>query len=290
MAASGVRNCAFAVLAKLAVRVARANNATYFIKVILILIEGESHQLGLIVPKKFNRFGFPRALRMQSKGPGMKKVRIWDLPTRLFHWALVICFIGLFITAKTGGSAMTWHFRIGYSMASLLLFRAVWGFIGGRWSRFTAFIYGPRSTVAYLRGQAPPEHSMAHNPMGALSVYAMLFFLIAQVSTGLFSEDKGEVFGPLSMFVSSSTVRLVSGYHKNVGQLLLLLLVSMHLGAIAFYYFWQKNNLVKPMIVGDKLLPGNVAPSRDDTVSHIVGAIVLAVCAVAIGWIVRLGG
>jgi cytochrome b len=202
----------------------------------------------------------------------------------------VICFIGLFITAKTGGNAMTWHFRLGYSMASLRLFRTAWRFLGGRWSRFTASIFDPRSIVACLRGLAPPEHSIGPNPLGALSVYAMLFFLIAQVSGGLFSEDKGEVFGRLSLYVSNATVRLLSGYHKYVGQVLLLLLMFVHLGAMTCYYFWQKNNLVKPMIFGDTLLPVNVEPSRDDNASHMVGAIVLVVCAVAVGWIVRLGG
>jgi cytochrome b len=118
----------------------------------------------------------------------------------------------------------------------------------------------------------------------------MLFFLIAQVSGGLFSEDKGEVFGRLSLHVSNATVRLLSSYHKNVGQVLLLLLMFVHLGAMTCYYFWQKNNLVKPMIFGDTLLPVNVKPSRDDNASHMVGAIVLVVCAVAVGWIVRLGG
>jgi cytochrome b len=218
----------------------------------------------------------------------MKKVRIWDLPTRLFHWALVICFIGSFITAKTGGSAMTWHFRFGYSIASLLLFRVFWGLLGGRWSRFSAFIYHPRSVVAYLRGRSPPEHSVGHNPLGAESVFAMLFFLLAQIATGLFSEDKGEVFGPLSMLLSSTAVRLVSAYHKNVGQVVLLLLVTLHLAAIGFYFFWRKSNLIKPMIVGDKLLPHSVEPSRDNTASRIAGAILFVVCAGAVGWMVWL--
>ena len=219
----------------------------------------------------------------------MNYVRIWDLPTRFFHWALVISFCGLFITGKTGGSAMEWHFLLGYTMASLLLFRIVWGLFGGRWSRFSSFLYRPRAILAYVRGQAPAEHSIGHNPLGAQSVFAILCLLLAQVATGLFSEDKGEVFGPLSMFASQASVRLVTAYHKNVGQRLLLGLVLLHLAAIALHYFWKKDNLVKPMLVGDKLLPGDVAPSRDNGASRAAGAILLAACAGAVAWIVRLG-
>ncbi len=219
----------------------------------------------------------------------MKKVRIWDLPTRLFHWALVICFAGLIVTGKTGGSAMNLHFKMGYAVASLLLFRIIWGLVGGRWSRFAAFLYHPRSLVAYLRGQAPVEHSAGHSPLAAGSVFAMLVFLLVQVATGLYSEDKGEVFGPLSSLVSQTTVRLVTGYHKNIGQVVLLLLVFSHLAAIAFYYFRKKTNLVKPMIVGDKLLPEHLPPSVDNARTRIAAAILFAACAAAVAWIVRLG-
>jgi cytochrome b len=220
---------------------------------------------------------------------GMKKVRIWDLPTRLFHWALAICVATLFVTGKIGGGAMDWHFRTGYAVASLLLFRLAWGVFGGRWSRFGAFIHGPRSIMAYLRGQSPPDHAIGHNPLGAVSIFAMLFLLLAQVSTGLFSEDKGEAFGPLSLFVSRATVHWVTGYHKNVGQLVLMMLVLLHLAAVAAYHLVQKNNLVMPMIAGDKWLPDQVPPSRDDAASRLLALILLAACALAVRWIVGLG-
>ena len=219
----------------------------------------------------------------------MKKVRIWDLPTRLFHWALATCVAALFVTGKIGGDAMGWHFRAGYAVASLLLFRLVWGVIGGRWSRFSAFVYRPRSIMAYLRGQSPPEHAIGHNPLGAASIFAMLFFLIAQVSSGMFSEDKGEAFGPLSLFVSRATVHWVTGYHKNVGQLVLMLLVLLHLAAVAAYYLVKKNNLVMPMIAGDKWLPDRVPPSRDSAGSRLVAVTLLVACALLVRWIVGLG-
>jgi len=219
----------------------------------------------------------------------MKYVRIWDLPTRLFHWALAICCVGLFVTGKMGGSAMSWHFGFGYAVASLLLFRLIWGLFGGRWSRFSAFSYPPRAVLAYLRGQAPAGHAIGHNPLGAQAVFAMLLVLLAQVGSGLFSEDRGEVFGPLSALVSQASVRLATGYHKNVGQRLLLALVLLHLAAIAWHHLRRKNKLVKPMVTGDKLLPGQVEPSRDDAVSRFAAAVVLAASAGAVALLVSFG-
>ena len=93
-----------------------------------------------------------------------KKIRVWDLPTRLFHWALVACIVGLTVTGYTGGGAMEWHARIGYAVLTLLLFRLVWGLVGGHWSRFSNFIYSPRSVMDYLRGRAHPDHLIGHNP------------------------------------------------------------------------------------------------------------------------------
>src|SRR4051812_42900648 len=108
-------------------------------------------------------------------------IRVWDLPTRLFHWALAICVVCSAITAyKEGG--LDWHARLGCAIGALLLFRLIWGFIGGRWSRFASFLYSPASVVAYLRGRSHPDHLVGHNPLGAGSVFAMLVFLIAQVA------------------------------------------------------------------------------------------------------------
>ena len=117
-------------------------------------------------------------------------VRVWDLPTRIFHWALVASVIDLVITAKLGGDAMAWHFRCGYAVLTLLLFRMVWGLVGGHWSRFRSFLYSPATVLRYLRGQGAPEHSVGHNPLGSGSVFALLGFLLLQVASGLFSDDE----------------------------------------------------------------------------------------------------
>ncbi|MDB5966446.1 MAG: cytochrome [Polaromonas sp.] len=217
----------------------------------------------------------------------LSKVRVWDLPTRVFHWALVAAVIGLAITGTVGGNAMVWHFRFGYSVLALLLFRIVWGLVGGRWSRFGAFIYAPASVVSYLKGQGKPEHSVGHNPLGAGSVFAMLAVLVAQVGTGLLSDDEIAAAGPLTRFVSSATVSLSTNYHKNIGKWLLLALVVLHVVAIV-YYLWRKHNLVGAMLHGDKDLIVSVPPSRDDALSRTGAALVLAGCAAVAAWVASL--
>ena len=216
-------------------------------------------------------------------------VRVWDLPTRLFHWALVLCFVGSIVTGKIAGAAMVWHARIGFAIASLLLFRLIWGLIGGRWSRFGSFLHSPRSVMDYLRGSGDPARSVGHNPLGSLSVFALLAFLMAQVGTGLFSDDKAEFSGPLSVFVTNATVRAATWYHKNVGQAVLLTLVAVHLAAIAYYQLRKREDLIGPMLHGVKTLDIAALPSRDDAGSRLAALVVLGLCAAAVAWLVNLG-
>ena len=216
--------------------------------------------------------------------------RVWDLPTRIFHWALFALIIGMAATGLTGGNAMAWHFRCGYAVLSLLLFRLVWGVIGGRWSRFASFIYAPGTILRYLKGQGRPEHSVGHNPLGAGSVFALLFFLYAQAGTGLFSDDDIASSGPLSKFVSNAVVSSLTGYHKNVGKYILLALVLLHIGAILFYLVKKKENLIGPMLHGDKSLVHRVENSRDDGPSRALAAVVFAICAGLVATMVKLAG
>ena len=206
-------------------------------------------------------------------------IRVWDLPTRIFHWALVTFIIGLVATGLIGGNAMTWHMRFGFAVLSLLLFRIVWGLIGGHWSRFASFIYAPGTVLAYLKGAGKAEHSVGHNPLGAASVFAMLLFLLAQVGSGLVSDDDIATSGPLSKFVSNAIVSSATSYHKNVGKYVLLVLVVLHIAAIVFYLMKKKENLVAPMIHGDKTLAQPLPASRDDARSRILAAFVFAACA-----------
>lgn len=191
-------------------------------------------------------------------------VRVWDLPTRLFHWALVVCVIGLITTAQLGGAAMLWHFQLGYLTLSLLLFRIVWGWVGGRWSRFSSFLYSPTALWRYIKQPTAPHPSVGHSPLGALSVFALLAVLLLQVSSGLMSDDEISNAGPLSRFVSGYLVSNATDYHKNIGKFILLGLALLHVAAIFFYLFKKKENLISPMVTGDKQLPLPMPPTRDD--------------------------
>jgi cytochrome b len=218
-----------------------------------------------------------------------RTVRVWDLPTRIFHWALVACICGSVVTSQIGGNAMPWHFRFGYSIASLLLFRIVWGFVGGRWSRFASFIYSPATVVRYLRGSREPEHTVGHTPLGAGSVFAMLAILVAQVGTGVLSDDEIAAAGPMTRFVSGATVDLATHYHKGIGKYVLLGLVALHITAIVFYLL-KRENLLQPMMGGDKSTEAKVQGSRDDSRSRTTAAIVFALCAGLVAVLVRIAG
>lgn len=173
---------------------------------------------------------------------------VWDLPTRLFHWLLVLTIICLYTTAKLGFDWMPWHMRLGYLMIGLLIFRVVWGFVGPRHARFINFIKGPGSILQYLKGGI---QSVGHNPMGAGMVVLMLLLLAVQATTGLFSTDDIAYVGPYNPSVSHDLAeKLTAIHHKNFN--LILAAVVLHLGAIIFYTVVKKEWLVPAMIHGHK--------------------------------------
>ena len=220
-------------------------------------------------------------------------VRVWDLPTRIFHWTLAAVIVGSVIRAKIGGNAMAWHFRCGYALLTLLLFRPVWGLVGRHWSHFSAFLYTPAHLLRYLRSAGHPHDNVAHSPLGALSVFGMLAALALQAGTGLFSDDEIFASGALIRFVSNDTVSRASAYHADIAQYLVLALIALPLLAIACYVFAKKNSQVRPMIAGDKLLPTPAPAPRDDAATRLTALAALAVLALfaaAVIWVVRLGG
>lgn len=216
------------------------------------------------------------------------RVRVWDLPTRVFHWALAACVIALVVTGQIGGSAMDWHFRLGYAVLTLLLFRLAWGLVGGHWSRFSSFLYAPSTVLRYLRGQGGPELSTGHNPLGAGSVFALLFFLLVQVATGLISDDEIASSGPLTSLVPSTWVSQATWYHHSVGKLVLIVLVALHVAAILFYLLRKRQNLVRPMLLGDKEVEQALPSSRDDVRTRLLAIVLLAVCAGLVSLLLKL--
>ena len=212
-------------------------------------------------------------------------VRVWDLPTRLFHWLLALAVAGSVISAKIGGGAMVWHFRFGYGVLILISFRVLWGLVGGRWSRFASFIYAPATLRRYLRGQGRAQEGLdvGHSPIGALSVFALLAILALQLSTGLVADDEIANQGPLIRYVSGDTALLATGWHKTWGQWTVLGLVALHIAAIAFYLVKKRVNLVTPMFSGDKTLPAGTPASADGAPQRLL-ALVLMVSCLGLAW------
>lgn len=220
------------------------------------------------------------------------RVRVWDLPTRVFHWVLALSVLGSIVTAKVGGAAMVWHFRLGYLALGLLLFRIVWGLIGGRWSRFASFLYAPGRVWAYLRGQRDLQgrDEVGHSPLGALSVWALLGLLVAQVGSGLFADDEIANVGPLNRFVSGRTAQLLTSWHKEFGEALLIALLVLHVAAVLFYRWVRRKDLLTPMITGDKPLPADTPASADGPPQRWRAVLLALVAAAAAYGVARLGG
>ncbi len=194
------------------------------------------------------------------------RIKLWDLPTRLFHWLLVVLVIAAVITGKIGGNAIVWHGRIGLAILALLAFRLAWGFVGPTPARFASFFPAPEAIAAHMRGS---WRGIGHNPLGALSVLALLAFLVAQVGTGLFANDDIAFRGPLFELVSKEWSDTLGGYHRLSINVLIGLII-LHIVAIAYYAHVKKENLVKPMIDGWK----TVEP--EDAVTPIQGGGIIA--------------
>ncbi len=224
----------------------------------------------------------------------MKKIiRVWDLPIRLFHWLLVLCILGSFISVNIGGNAIQWHAYFGYSILCLLIFRIIWGFIGSTHARFASFFPTKKGILDYLGGSAP--RTLGHNPVGALSVFALLFALCIQVTTGLFVDDEIAFQGPFVKYVSSSVSSFFSQIHEG-NQVVILTLITIHIAAIWFYKKFKGENLIKPMISGDKeidpseeakYLPADLGRvSMDGGLQRGLALVILSVIAVVVGYFI----
>jgi len=214
-------------------------------------------------------------------------VRIWDLPTRLFHWALAALVTFSVITAKLGGNWIDWHFLSGCCVLALVAFRLVWGFIGGRYARFASFLFGPRAMLAALGGGPGAPRTPGHNPLGSLSVFAMLIAVGAQAVIGLFSNDDIASEGPLARFVSSASSATLTSLHR-INANAIVALVAIHLLAIAYYRLRKGQRLVAPMVSGDKPGIDPALASRDDAPLRLRALVVLALCAAGVWLLVSL--
>ena len=205
------------------------------------------------------------------------KIKVWDLPLRAFHWLLAAAVAVAFVTAQLGGNAMLWHGRAGLAVIGLLAFRIVWGFVGSTYARFVNFLRGPTQIRAYLRGE---WDALGHNPIGALSVLALLTLLAGEAVTGLFANDDISYQGYLYSLVGADLSGQITGLHK-LFEPALIVLVTLHLAAIAFYMRVKKRNLVKPMITGWQEVTESVEPPPSPKGGGLVAFVVAAAIGVA---------
>jgi len=212
-------------------------------------------------------------------------IRVWDLPTRLFHWLIVIFVFISFTTGLIGGNWMSYHLKSGYTILALLIFRLIWGFWGGRYSRFVSFVRGPIAVIQYAKKlvRKDSHRILGHNPMGGWSVLAMLAALFIQAGTGLFANDDIATQGPLYGWVSKATSDWLTGIHIfNKG--VILFLIVLHLSAVFFYLLIKHDNLIVSMITGLRSWNED-APS---SVYKIWQAVLIAALSImVVYWVVR---
>ena len=220
------------------------------------------------------------------------RFQVWDLPTRLFHWALVLLVCLLFFTGLQG--KLDLHMKLGQATLGLLLFRLIWGFIGNRQARFADFIAGPTAALAYLRSLfgTPGRKYLGHNPVGGYAVLLMLAALLLQAVSGLFTSDDIATDGPLYAKVSGAVSAQFSTLHRW-GFDILLVVIGVHLAANAFYLLVKRENLVGPMISGNKALDSAEAALAQPRqgAGPVTALLLLAVCeAVVFGGVAWLAG
>ncbi len=197
------------------------------------------------------------------------------------------------MSINLGDEFIQWHAYFGYSILTLLIFRIFWGFVGSTHARFTSFFPTKKAILDYLSGSSP--RVLGHNPIGAISVFALLFALSVQVITGLFVDDEVSFKGPLEKYVSSSIASFLSQIHEG-NQVVILTLITIHIAAIIFYKKFKAEDLIKPMISGDKEIdPSEVAKylpadlgraSKDGVLQRSFALLLLSMIAVVVGYLI----
>jgi len=219
-----------------------------------------------------------------------RAVPVWDLPTRIFHWALVVLVAFSWWSGEQGSDWLKWHFWSGYSILTLLLFRLAWGFVGSATARFTQFIRGPAAGIAHLRelaGKHEPR-DVGHNAVGGWMVVALIVVLLAQAITGLFADDDILTMGPLAELVSSDVRSKATTVHGLLINLILLM-VALHVLAVLGYWAFRSQNLIKPMFTGKKTLPADFAARPPAMVSPLRALAIVILAGVIVWGVVSLG-
>lgn len=218
------------------------------------------------------------------------KVKVWDAPTRLFHWGLAVALGVAWLSGEQGN--FTVHFIAGHVVFGLVVFRLIWGLIGSETARFSRFVRGPGAVVSYLRKMVgkSPDYSVGHNPAGALMVVALLLLVAIQAGTGLFASENTWAFvsGPLAGLVDGETSSTLTSLHKGVLFDALVILAGVHIAAAFLYLFVKRENLIRPMVLGAKPLPADKADPPPRMASPLLALMVVAAVAALAGWLYSL--
>ncbi|MEM8724802.1 MAG: cytochrome b/b6 domain-containing protein [Pseudomonadota bacterium] len=212
-----------------------------------------------------------------TSAPPERRIAVWDLPLRLCHWGFAVLIPAMWWTAEN--SEWAWHKRCGLILLGLLLFRIIWGFIGSRTARFASFVRGPGAVLSYLRGGGAKV--IGHNPLGALSVMALLLAMLAQVGMGLFAGDPFDgATGPLNSLVGVMTADTLTDWHEMFFDVIVVL-VGLHLAAILFYAVVKRRNLIGPMVSGRR-----VVSDGEDGIGAVPWVTALITAAVSAGLVI----
>lgn len=200
------------------------------------------------------------------------RIRVWDLPTRLFHWLLVILFAVQWWSGKA--ERIEIHVAAGLTLLGLIVFRLLWGLFGGSTARFSHFVRGPGAVIAYLRGRRGP--AIGHNPIGGWSVILILLLLAVQIGLGLFASDEDYLdTGPLAHLVSFESARALAHNHEILFNILLGL-AGLHVLAVLFYLLVRRDDRVMPMLGGTRTEVAGAEPLRPAPLWRFAGAVALA--------------
>lgn len=227
-------------------------------------------------------------------------VRAWDLPTRVFHWTLLVLVVSAWTSyefaERIGDETLIWHRANGLAILTLVVWRLLWGLVGSSTARFANFVRPPGAAVRYAKGLLTgggPRY-LGHNPLGALMVLAFLAALAVMGSLGLFATDDNDlVGGPLYRLVSEAGNVRATRLHGFVFNFVLLPLAAIHIAAVLIYTLVKKEPLVQAMVRGEK----PAAPYTDAAEATIVErpllrafACLIAAAAIVLGGILALGG
>lgn len=215
----------------------------------------------------------------------MQRMKVWDLPVRLFHWSLVLLIFAAWLTQEL--NKMDLHVWCGYAILALLLFRIAWGFAGSDTARFTRFLKSPAAALLHLSHirKREPDHEIGHNAAGGWMVLMMLALIGVQAGTGLFANDDALTEGPLMHLVDKDTSNFLSKIHSLNFNLIEAVIV-LHILAIAGYAVLKRQNLVRPMVTGTKTMPSDAAAPR--LVSPVWAVLTLAAAAGVVVWVTSI--